>query len=408
MRVATRAPILALIASVGLCHASKQRGASDAPAAVDASEEDSGSSEEQAERQMDRRLRRIQQNCGELCDIRRPTIAHPNERFNHSMAPMPCGWLLADDTGIDATLEQSFPPLKPPAKWMDEFTMHGRFPLRAEYFNSSREMQAGNELKIETLRDGTRVTDGWSEARISGLVRQATGKVPPPQGRPAGATPTMLGYAFWTRYHNLNRELWVGLHQAKTNGSNVLVIGSQTPWVEGLCLGAGAAHVYTLEYGKIFTNHPQVTTFLPVEFLSKARDGSLPPIDVVVTASSLEHSGLGRYNDGLNPWGDILAVARGWCVGAPHARLVVAVPTTVSASGLEAMNDEQAAKYGQDVLSFNGQRTYGPVRYPYLTTNWRFDQRIYNGNTPGWAQTVYTFKKANNHLRMGLNGQSAS
>ena len=306
---------------------------------------------------------------------------------------MNCGWLLADDTGIDATLEQPFPPREPPAKWLDEFTMHGRFPLKSEYHNVSGESQAGKALKSETLKDGTQVTDGWSKARINGLVRQATG----------GATPTSLGHGFWTRYHNLNRELWVGLHQAKTNGSNVLVIGSQSPWVEGLCLGAGAAHVYTLEYGKIVTDHPQVTTLLPEEFLSKARDHLLPPIDVVVTASSLEHAGLGRYNDGLNPWGDILAVARSWCVSAPHARLVIAVPTTTGSTLPEAMNEEQATRYGQDVLSFNGQRTYGPVRYPYLTTNWRFDKRIYGGNVPGWAQTVYTFKKANTKLRLGMD-----
>ena len=32
--------------------------------------------------------------------------------------------------------------------------------------------------------------------------------------------------------------------------------------------------------------------------------------DAMVTFSSLEHSGLGRYGDGLNPWGDLIAMAR--------------------------------------------------------------------------------------------------
>lgn len=64
---------------------------------------------------MDARLRRIQANCGELCNLRRPTVAHKGERFNYSSAPVNCGWLLADDTGIDATLEQKWPPKAPPA-----------------------------------------------------------------------------------------------------------------------------------------------------------------------------------------------------------------------------------------------------------------------------------------------------
>lgn len=38
-------------------------------------------------------------------------------------------------------------------------------------------------------------------------------------------------------------------------------------------------------------------------------------------------------------------------------------------------------------------RRYGPIRYPYLTTSWRFSVRVNNGNVPGWAQTVYVFRK---------------
>ena len=59
---------------------------------------------------MDQRLERIQRQCGELCNLRRPTIAHASERFAYSKAAVDCGWLLADGTGIDATLEQPSPP----------------------------------------------------------------------------------------------------------------------------------------------------------------------------------------------------------------------------------------------------------------------------------------------------------
>ena len=66
--------------------------------------------DDEATLRMDQRLHRIRQQCGELCNLRRPTIPHASERFSHSKAAVDCGWLLADGTGIDATLEQSSPP----------------------------------------------------------------------------------------------------------------------------------------------------------------------------------------------------------------------------------------------------------------------------------------------------------
>jgi hypothetical protein len=50
--------------------------------------------------------------------------------------------------------------------------------------------------------------------------------------------------------------------------------------------------------------------------------GELGPFDAVVTFSSAEHSGLGRYGDGLNPWGDMIAIARGWRVTKKRGSLI--------------------------------------------------------------------------------------
>ena len=38
----------------------------------------------------------------------------------------------------------------------------------------------------------------------------------------------------------------------------VLVVGSETPWVESILLEIGARHVTTLEYNKVKSTHPQV------------------------------------------------------------------------------------------------------------------------------------------------------
>ena len=117
----------------------------------------------------------------------------------------------------------------------------------------------------------------------------------------------------------------------------------------GLALEAGARHVTTLEYGKIESQHPNVTTLLPAEF--QRSWATMEPFDAIVTYSSVEHSGLGRYGDALNPWGDVLEIARAWCVSKPGASLTIGV------------------MYGGDAIEFNriattagaASRTYFPT-----------------------------------------------
>jgi hypothetical protein len=117
-----------------------------------------------------------------------------------------------------------------------------------------------------------------------------------------------------------------GLHETQgVKGGHVLVIGSENPWVEACVLFAGARRVTTLEYGRIVSDHPRVSTLLPSEARKAYLNGSLPQFDAVVTYSSVEHSGLGRYGDSLNPWGDLQAMARAWCVCKPGGGLVLGV-----------------------------------------------------------------------------------
>ncbi len=83
-------------------------------------------------------------------------------------------------------------------------------------------------------------------------------------------------------------------------GKHVLVIGSQSPWIEVILLEAGqAARITTLEYADINSEHPRVDTITPAAFARAYLDGSLPRFDAMITFSSLEHSGLGRYTDGV-------------------------------------------------------------------------------------------------------------
>ena len=157
-------------------------------------------------------------------------------------------------------------------------------------------------------------------------------------------------------------------------GKSILVIGTEKPWLEAILLYHGAAKVTTLEYAEIRSEHKQIKTMQPYQFRERSIAGTLESFDGIVSHSSLEHSGLGRYGDALNPWGDILAVARAWCVTKPGGFMYLGVPT------------------GNDVVYSNWHRIYGRIRWPLLAANWMplpstTDGKELDAGTDSWVGT---------------------
>lgn len=138
----------------------------------------------------------------------------------------------------------------------------------------------------------------------------------------------------------------------------VLVIGSERPWVEVIALEQGASQVVTLEYGKIQSKHTQLKPLTPSKFSQMYWDGTLGSFDVVMSFSSLEHSGLTRYGDGLNPWGDVIAMAKAHCVVKEGGIAVIGVP------------DRDTGRSHGDAILFPFNRIYSRYRLPVLLTNW--------------------------------------
>ncbi|CAI5995805.1 unnamed protein product [Closterium sp. NIES-65] len=81
------------------------------------------------------------------------------------------------------------------------------------------------------------------------------------------------------------------------SGKFVLVIGSQRPWVEAICLSFNAGTITTVDFNKPVSSHPRLR-LMTVEEL----EGTDEVFDVAVSFSSLEHDGLGRYGDPINPF----------------------------------------------------------------------------------------------------------
>lgn len=136
-------------------------------------------------------------------------------------------------------------------------------------------------------------------------------------------------------------------------GGNILVIGSQTPWIEAMLIELGVGKVTTVDYAPIDNHHPLIETLTPEELSDKFLNPPSVQFDGIVTYSSVEHSGLGRYGDALNPWGDLISMAKAWCLTKPGGKLLLGVPT------------------GFDAVFFNSHRLYGAIQFSHLFANWK-------------------------------------
>ena len=175
----------------------------------------------------------------------------------------------------------------------------------------------------------------------------------------------------------------------------MLVLFSAQPWVEALCFAVFGkrATVASWRYGRVRSYHPRlsVKTIEQVQWgyadgmyvtassmcmvschsshchtLRCYGAGSMPKYDVVVAYNTLGWLGLGRMGEALQPWGDIQAVARSWCVAAKKAWLVMGVQVR---SG--------AAKPGR--LVYNARPEYSHDMVARMTANWRYN-RTYGGS----------------------------
>lgn len=83
--------------------------------------------------------------------------------------------------------------------------------------------------------------------------------------------------------------------------------------------------ITTIEHGFIISAIPYITTYIPIEF-SKIALKKNQNFDFVISYSSLEHSGLGRYGDELNPDGDIEAAEEVWCMLKKGGYFIIGLP----------------------------------------------------------------------------------
>jgi len=129
-------------------------------------------------------------------------------------------------------------------------------------------------------------------------------------------------------------------------GKTVAVIGSASPLYEAYVERFGGTPL-TIEYRKIKSDIPELKTYT----VEQAEIANLT-VDCVMSISSIEHSGLGRYGEEIDPEGDIKAMALAKRMVKPGGLFFLQIPV------------------GTDTVVWNAERIYGQYRLIRLLREW--------------------------------------
>lgn len=293
-------------------------------------------------------MKAVLKGCKDICRV--DMSGEPSLYFDHIKKDVDCHALMINEH-IDAPMADAHPPGEIPFEMVDAFTYGGRVKLLPWKDGVSNQRYMGNEVSLHPtgtvtscILELTKVcvtktqalTPEWTEDAVNEMMRQCqTGEL---KGSYDIQTTTQIVEA---------------LGRMKIEGASVLVIGSEKPWIEACALGLGAKDVTTVEYGGIQSRHPRIQTFTPDKLRTSA-SAFMERFDAVISYSSVEHSGLGRYGDAMNPWGDRQAIARAWCMTKPGGRLALGLPYNPV-----------------DTIFYNAHREYGPIQLPHILANWK-------------------------------------
>lgn len=162
-------------------------------------------------------------------------------------------------------------------------------------------------------------------------------------------------------YRDTDTWLYQALEAFPIAGKEVAIIGSVEPWYESVVI-AYRGKPTTIEYNRLITDDDRLCIMTVTEYEKNPKR-----FDVILSISSIEHDGLGRYGDPLDPDGDLKTMGR---IRSSMLKkggfMLLAVPV------------------GRDCLCWNAHRVYGPLRLNKLLKGWKilgkfgFDSNLFN------------------------------
>ena len=222
------------------------------------------------------------------------------------------------------------PPLsQPPDHLLNEFTQNGEMPIVAswyinEVYNDSSSKKS-KDVPIVTKQD----LDYWRER----VRKNETGN-----------------------YDDTTMQKIMFKHGSSLKKKTIAVIGTQLVWIEAIAAEASASKITTLDYTRKKYEQNDFLDWQHVnDFLDEAiKHQKIEMFDNAASFSSIEHSGLGRYGDPLNPNGDIEAVEQVHCMLKPGGLFFLGLPSSQDNSSY---------------IEFNAHRYYGTKRLEKLFEN---------------------------------------
>ena len=223
---------------------------------------------------------------------------------------------------VFCALASAEPPREIPLDLLGLFTLDGQIPVASWYLDDSAPQ---DEFQI-ILKDGSRASL-YSKELINEYIKKIQRKE--------------------TFYYG-ETDLWLyqALEKYPIRGKDVAIVGSTIPWYESIIIAYGGRPT-TIEYNTIVTDDKRFTPITVEEFNQNPRK-----FDVILSISSIEHDGLGRYGDPINPKGDLEFMARAKKLLKEDGAMILAVP------------------FGRDCLCWNAHRIYGRLRLPLLLKGW--------------------------------------
>lgn len=213
-------------------------------------------------------------------------------------------------------MKSSPPPRQIPKELVSEFTMNGKCRVVMCYSDDSSNKEEKNKQRF---------TKDIFNKFLSNIKNKGCSAY--------GITDTWL-YSCLDKY--------------SIKDKSVVIIGSEKPWYEGICLHYGCKDITTIEYNKITFDHPNIKFMTPEEYEKNPRT-----FDIGISISSFEHDGLGRYGDPIDPQGDLKIMKKMKKIIKPDGLLILAIPI------------------GLDSIFWNVHRVYGAHRLPLMLEGWK-------------------------------------
>ena len=246
-----------------------------------------------------------------------------------------------------------------------------------------RQIGGGAPVSRLLKQDNSSGRPVWSRKLLREMlkIRQNRGSLSPPDYRDAAEDLELACRTFLGGGSSPSEPLSVG------------VFSAISPWAELVmhgCLQPSPSAITTVDY-----NPPIILNDMRGDVEAAAAEQDRPDLplrsidarmlplewsrgratfDVIVSFSGIEHDGLTRYGDPVNPYGDMAAMREMWHCLRPNGLLLLGIP-------LSAV----------DALFWPGHRLYGPVRLPLLVSNFTLLAHVRQGRvtTSRSGRTLY-------------------